>query len=189
MDDGVLVITRHKLDVDDYHRMAEAGIIGWKERVELIEGELIDMAPIGNDHAYTVDGLNRMLVLACEGKAVVSVQNPVRLDRFSEPQPDFGVFRLKTGRYRTARPTPADTLLLIEVSDSSVRFDRRVKLPLYARAGIAEFWIVDLGQRVLDAYRDPAADGYAAVTRYGPGDRIALSMAPEISLLLEGVFD
>lgn len=189
MDDEALVLMRHKLDVDDFYRMAETGIIGWKQRVELIDGELIDMAPIGIDHAYVVNGLTRTLVLACEGKAVVSVQNPVRLDRFNEPQPDFGVYRLRDDKYRTAHPTAADTLLLVEVSDSSVRFDRRVKLPLYARAGIAEFWIVDLGQRVLEAYREPAGDGYGSVTRYGPGDRIALSMAPEVSLSLEGVFD
>ena len=159
------------------------------ERIELIDGELIDTTPIGVDHAFIVNGLTRALVLACEGKAVVSVQNPVRLDRLNEPQPDFGVYRLREDHYRTGHPTASDTLLLIEVSDGSIRLDRKVKLPLYARSGVPEVWIVDLRQRVLDAYNDPAGDVYAAVTRYGPAGRITLAMAPETEIALADVFD
>ena len=189
MDDGTLVLARHKLDVDKYYRMAEVGILREEDRVELIDGEVMDMAPIGADHMDAVNGLVESLVLACAGRAIVSVQNPVLLDRFNVPQPDLAVFRYRADRYRTGgRPTPADVLLLAEVSDSSLRFDRTVKLPLYARAGVGECWIVDLRGRILQAHRHPAGGAYTSVETLGPGDRVMLSMAPEISLALDLVF-
>ena len=190
MDDATVVLARHRLNVDEYYRMADAGILGEDDRVELIDGELIDMAPIGQDHAATVNGLTHALVMACNGKAIVSVQNPVRLDRFNEPQPDFAVSRLRADNYRLhGHPGPADVLLLVEVADSSLRFDKKVKLPLYARAGIGEVWIVNLAQRVLEAYREPAGEAYDAMRRYGANDRIALGLAPEIVVPLAHVFD
>src|ERR1700677_2166033 len=137
MDDTDLVPTRHRLNVDDYHRMAEAGILGEDDRVELIDGELIDMAPIGQDHIATVNGLAHAVFLACGDQAIVSVQTPARRDGFSDPQPDVTLFRPRADNYRTGeRPGPADVLLLVEVADSSLRYDRTVKLPLYARARI-----------------------------------------------------
>ena len=189
MDDAGVVLTRHKLDVDDFYRMADAGILDPKARVELIDGELIDMAPIGNDHAATVSGLTLALVRACGDLAIVSPQNPVRLDRLNEPQPDFAILRPRADRYRTGHPGPADVLLLVEVADSSLRFDRTVKLPLYAKAGIPELWIVDLKRRVMDAYRRPLGDGYSERTTYRAGETLALSMAPEIRVTLDRVFD
>jgi Uma2 family endonuclease len=190
MDDGLVEPTRHKLDVDDFYRMADAGIFDEDDRVELIEGELIDMAPIGTDHAVTTNGLNRALVFACGDLGVVSVANPLRLDRFNEPQPDFVVFRPSARDYRAGEhPGPADVLLVVEVADSSLRFDRKVKLPLYARAGVPEVWLVDLGQRVLEAHRDPVREAYSTVQSYGERDCISLAQAPEITVLLERVFD
>ena len=189
MDDADLVLTRHRLNVDDYHRMAEAGILGEDDRVELIDGDLIDMAPIGQDHAATVNGLNHLLVMACGDRAIVSVQNPARLDRFSEPQPDVTLFRPRADNYRTgARPGPADVLLLVEVADSSLRYDRAVKLPLYARAGIGEVWIVDLRRRVVDVHRTPVGDGYATVETHLPDATVTLALAPEIRVDLRRVF-
>lgn len=189
MDDAAVVLTRHKLDVGDYHRMADAGILGEDDRVELIDGELIDMAPIGQGHAAVVNGLNRALVIACGDKAIVSPQNPVRLDRLNEPQPDFAVLRPRADFYAAGdRPGPADVLLLVEVADSSLRLDRTVKLPLYARAGIAEVWIVDLKRRVLDAHRGPAGDVYGETTTHQAGDTLALALAPEIRVTLDLAF-
>lgn len=189
MDDTDLVLTRHRLDVDAYYRMAEVGILGEDDRVELIDGELIDMAPIGQDHAATVNKLTRALVMAFGEQAIVSVQNPVRLNRFNEPQPDFAVFRPRADFYATGeRPGPSDTLLVIEVADSSLRYDRAVKLPLYARAGIAEVWIVDLRRRVVDVHRAPAGDGYATVETHGPDDTVTLALAPDIAVVLHRVF-
>ncbi len=189
MDDAHILPARHKLDVAVYHRMAEACLFGPEERIELIEGDLIDMAPIGQGHAAIVTGLTGALVMACAGRALVSPQNPIRLDRTSEPQPDFAVLRRRADMYATGeRPGPADVLLLIEVADSSLRFDRTVKLPLYARAGIAEYWIVDLGRRVVDVYRVPDGGAYREMTTHTTGDRIALTLAPEIVVTLDLVF-
>ena len=182
MDDAGVLPARHRVDVDAYHRMGEAGVFAPGERVELIEGDLIDMAPIGQGHAAVVNGLNEALVLACAGRAIVSPQNGLRLDQWSEPEPDFAILRRRADFYATGeRPGPADVLLLVEVADSSLRFDRRVKLPLYARMGIVEVWLIDLKARVLEACRAPSGEGYARMETHqagagggaggGPGDR------------------
>ena len=189
MDDAAVEPVRHKLDVDDYYRMADAGILGEDDRVELIDGDIIDMAPISQGQEAVVNGLNEALVMACMGRAIVSPQNSIRLGRWSAPQPDFAVLRRRADFYATGeRPGPADVLLLIEVADSSLRFDQTVKLPLYARAGIAELWIVDLKRRVLDAYRKPAEDGYRETITCQPGDQLALALAPEIIVRLDLMF-
>ena len=188
MGDVIAAPTRHKLSVDEYERMVEVGVFGPEDRIELVNGELIDMAPIGEGHAAVVTALTEALSLACVGRAHVSPQNPVLVDRFSEPQPDFAVLRRRADFYAKGRPKPGDVLLLVEVADSSLRFDRTVKLPLYAKAGIAEFWIVDLKRRVVDTYRQPGATGYGEVTTYQAGDQVALALMPEIVVKLDLVF-
>ncbi len=189
MNDGALAPARHKLDMDDFYRMAEADIFGEHDRIELIDGDLIDMAPIGQGHEAAVNGLNEALVLACAGRAIVSPQNSLRLNRLNVPQPDFAVLRRRADFYATgARPTPDDVLLLIEVADSSLTFDRTVKLPLYARAGIADYWIVDLTRRVLDVHRKPAGDSYGQMSTHVAGERIALALAPDIVVTLDHFF-
>lgn len=189
MDDVSVMPTRHRLEVRDYHRMVDAGILGKYDHVELIDGEIIDMAPIGQDHAGAVNGLAEALFDVCKGRGIVSVQNSIQLDRWSAPQPDFAVFRFRADRYRTgSRPGPADCLLLVEVSGSSLRYDKTVKMPLYAVAGIQEFWIVDLAERVVTVHRKPDGPGYAERTPYGPGDRITLAMDPEITVSLDLLF-
>ena len=189
MDDAAPAPARHRLTVRDYHRMADAGIFGEDDRIELIDGDLIDMAPIGSEHAAVVNRLTEAFVLACAGRAIVSVQNPVRLDQSSEPQPDLAILRRQADFYATGgHPGPADILLLVEVADSSLRFDRTVKLPLYARAGIAELWIVDLQRRVVDVHRRPADDEYGEITTHQPREQVALVLAPEIMVKLELTF-
>ena len=189
MDDAAIAPARHRLTVHDYHRMADAGIFGEDDRIELIDGDLIDMAPIGSEHAAVVNRLAEAFFIACAGRAIVSVQNPVRIDESSEPQPDVAILRRRADFYATGgHPGPADILLLVEAADSSLRFDRTVKLPLYARAGIAELWIVDLKRRVVDAYRGPASDGYCEKAKHRAGEELALSLAPEIVVRLDLVF-
>jgi len=189
MDDVAVLPARHRLDVDDYHRMGEAGIFGANKRIELIDGEIIDMAPIGQGHASIVSGLVEAFVLACAGRAIVWPQNPIRLDRWNEPQPDVAVLRHRPDRYRTGeRPGPADVLLVVEVADSSLKYDQRIKLPLYAGAGVAEVWIIDVKQSTLDAYRNPARHGYAETTTHQSGDTLALALAPDIVVQLDLVF-
>ena len=189
MDDVAMMPGRHKLDAHDYERMGMIGILGQQDRVELIRGEILDMSPIGQDHEGMVNALTQALVLACQVKAIVSVQNSIRLDRWSVPQPDFAVFKHRADFYlEGTRPTPADTLLLVEVAHSSLRYDRDVKLPLYAGAGIAEYWIVDMHQRVVDAYWQPECDGYARDAKRRGGDQVALSAVPEIVVTIPVVF-
>jgi Uma2 family endonuclease len=181
--------SRHKLNADDFHRMAEAGIFGEDDRIELIDGELIDMAPIGQGHAAIVSGLNEALVIACAGRAIVWPQNPIRLNPFNEPQPDLAVLRRRPDFYASGeRPGPADVLLLIEVADSSVKFDQTVKRPLYARTKIGEYWIVNLKRRILDAYTSPHGDAYRETKTYRPGDSVTLALAPEIVVKLDLIF-
>jgi Uma2 family endonuclease len=135
-------VKRRRFTVHDYHRMGEAGILHEDDRVELIEGELVEMTAIGTRHFSCVNRLNRLLVMHVGDDAIVSVQNPVRLNEYNEPQPDLTVIRPRD--YLESLPKPEDVLLLIEVSDTTLAYDRGVKLPLYARAGIREVWIVDL---------------------------------------------
>ena len=169
--------------------MADTGILGERDRVELIDGELIDMAPIGQDHAATVGWLNRALVLAFADRAIIWPQNPIRIDQLNEPQPDFAVLRPRADFYRAGEPPgPADVLLLIEVADSSLRYDRVVKLPMYARAGIAEIWLIDLQRRVLETHRHPGAAGYAEMTSHAAGSSVTPSLAPDVSIPLGPIF-
>jgi Uma2 family endonuclease len=175
-------ITRRKLDVAEYHRMGEAGILHEDDRVELIEGELVQMAPIGSLHAGTVNALAHLLITAVGQRAVVAVQNPVRLDRHAEPQPDFAVLRPRDDLYRSRTPEPADVLLLVEVADSSLRYDRTVKLPLYAGHGVPEVWIVDLEQREIEVWRDPADGRYGTSWRAGPDASLEPALLPGVVL-------
>jgi Uma2 family endonuclease len=175
-------ITRRKLDVAEYHRMGEAGILHEDDRVELIEGELVALAPIGSPHASTVNTLTELLVAAVGQRGIVAVQNPVRLDRHTEPQPDFAVLRRHDHRYRAMNPGPEDVLLLVEVADSSLRYDRKVKLPLYAEHGVPEVWIVDLEQREIEVWRDPADGRYGTSWRAGPDASLEPALLPGVVL-------
>ena len=180
-------IVRWKLDVHEYHRMGEAGILTDDDRVELIEGELVQMSPIVSGHSGTVNALTRLLVLAAGNRAMVSVQNPVRLDVHNEPQPDFALLRPRADDYRSELPAPADVLLLIEVADSSLRFDRLVKLPLYARHRIPEVWIVDLPAGAVEVCRGPTPEGYARVVREGRGASVEPEALPGLRLRVDAI--
>jgi Uma2 family endonuclease len=176
---GPSSFTLHRLSVDDYHKMGEAGIFGHDDRVELIEGRLIDMAPIGSDHAGKVIQLNAMLNRIFSRLALVSPQNPIRLSEHSEPQPDFAILRLRDDFYRTSHPQPQDVLLVIEVSDTSVRYDREMKIPLYARYGIPEVWLLDLPNTQLEIYRQPKTEGYGEVLHPTNAEDVAPALLPD----------
>ena len=180
-------VARRKIDVFEYHLMGEAGILGEDDRVELIEGELVAMAPIGSDHSGTVNALTELLILAVGRRGVVSPQNPVRLDNYSEPQPDFTVLKPRADRYRRAHPVPGDVLLVIEVAKSSFAYDRDVKLPLYARHGIPEVWIVDIEADAIHVARGPGAEGYAEMRRAVRGDILEPSALPGVRIAVSDV--
>lgn len=162
--DGDLENRRHRFSVEDYHRMGEAGILPADSRVELIRGQIIDLPPIGTPHLAMVNRLNSLLAVALRGRDTVSPQNPVRLPDGSEPQPDVSILKWRADYYRRRRPAAEDVLLLIEVSDSSLDYDRTVKLPLYAESGIPESWIANLDEWVIEVYREPR-DGHYSVSR------------------------
>lgn len=152
---------RHAYSVDDYYRMTEAGILRPGDRVELIEGEIIDRVPIGSRHAAAVKRIAHILRQTVGERAYLSVQDPVRLGRYSEPQPDIALLLPRTDFYAAAHPGPADVLLIVEVADSTLRFDRDIKLPLYARHDIPEVWLVDIENAQFTIHTGPQADGYA----------------------------
>ncbi len=158
---------KHRITADEYHRMAEVGLLAPDARVELIAGEIIDMAPIGTDHCSVVDYLTEVLAPAVRGRAILRVQGAIRLDSMSEPQPDIALLVPRADRYRGSHPSPAEVLLVIEVSDSTLRYDRDVKVALYALRGIREVWLVDLQHGELHCYRSPQGDHYVdhSVTR------------------------
>jgi Uma2 family endonuclease len=168
---------------DEYYAMAEAGILKPEDRVELIEGEIYRMAPIGNPHASCVNRLVRAFsTLIGESRTILSPQNPVHLNDISEPQPDVTLLRPREDFYSEGHPQPTDVLLLIEVANSSVGFDRQTKVPLYALNGITEVWLVDITKQRLEVYRDPARDGYRTVQRLHRGDRIAPQAFPDFEI-------
>ena len=180
---------RHWLTVDDYYRMAEVGILDDEVRVELIDGEIIDMAPPGSPHAATVTCLTEVFMRAVEGRATVRAQNPVRLGKYSEPQPDLALLRRRDDFYRERHPQPDDVLLIVEIAASSLRFDRRKKVPLYARHGIPEMWLVDLGGRRLVRYRAPQRGSYMQVDEPDLGAVLELPSLAGIAVDLQRLFD
>jgi Uma2 family endonuclease len=175
-------VTRRALTVAEYHRMGDVGILTEDDRVELIEGELIAPFPISSLHAGTVNALSRMLVLAIVDRAIVAVQNPVQLDDLSEPQPDFSVLRPRDDFYRRATPRPADVLLIIEVADSSLNYDRNVKRSLYARHGIPEFWIVNLAAGKIEVCRSPEGEQYVSVSLAGREALLEPQLLPGVTI-------
>jgi hypothetical protein len=177
---------RRRFDVDDYHAMVRAGILAEGDRVELIEGELVEMHAIGSRHFACVMRLNRLLVLALAEQTAVSVQSSLRLDRFSEPEPDLVVLRPRGDDYATALPGASEALLVIEVADTSLVYDRTVKLPLYAKAGVPEVWIVDLTTAAVEIHRQPSAAGYHHHQRITEG-RLAPAAFPDMKLELTEV--
>ena len=162
--------TRRRIDVASYYRMAEAGILAADDHVELIDGEIIDMSPIGSAHAGCINRLIRALAPATSvGTAVLSVQSPLRLGRHDEPQPDVMLLRPRADDYGTAHPGPEDVLLVIEVAASSLHFDRTTKLPLYARHAVPEVWIVDLVAAAIEVHREPREGAYGRCGRHERG--------------------
>jgi Uma2 family endonuclease len=181
-------LRRHRLTVDEYHRMAEVGILGPETRIELIDGQIIDMPPPGSLHAGTVAHTARLFERAAGDAAVVWTQNPLMLDEHSEPQPDIALLRPRADYYRSRHPQPGDVLLAVEVADSSLRYDRRIKMPLYARRGIVESWIVDVQAQRITQYREPRDDGYAYARVLKRLDAVEVVALRDLRLDLRPIF-
>ena len=173
---------KRKFTVAEYYRMAEVGILHHTERVELLDGEIIVMAPIGIPHATGVRRMERVLHQALGEAAAISVQNPVRLDDHAELEPDIALLRFREDDYATAHPGPADTLVVVEVSDSSLAFDLGDKARRYAAAGIPEMWVMNLPGDCIDRLDQPGPAGYARHTVFRRGDKISPAALPDLEL-------
>lgn len=176
----------HRWSVEDYHQMARSGVLDETDRIELIEGELIDMAPIGSRHAFWVDRLNRTFQRAAGKAFLVRVQNPVVLGERSEPQPDIAVVKDKS--YELSHPVAEDVLLIVEVSDSTLEYDRDVKLSLYARHGIPEVWLVDVNARELTVYREPSEGQYRLIRKPTATEAVSPAAMPGVAITLAEVW-
>lgn len=175
-------LARHRFSVDAYHRMGETGILSPTDRTELINGEIIQMPPVGSPHIGAVIALNRLLSQAVPPSIIVSVQSPIRLGDQSEPEPDLALLRSRPDGYRTPPPpSAADVLLIIEVSGSSLSYDRQDKLPLYARHGVQEVWIVDLAAGVVEVYRRPDMGDVRRCSDARPGRDAGAAAGPSYS--------
>jgi Uma2 family endonuclease len=180
---------RRKFTRAEYHRMGEVGILKPTDRVELIRGEIIEMSPIGRRHAAFVDNLTQLLVTRLAGRAIVSVQNPVVLADDSEPQPDLKILRRRTVPYKVQEADAADTLLLIEVAETSLAYDRSIKLRLYAETGIPEYWIVNCVAESIEIHRGRHADGYGDVRRVAGADAtVSPGAFPDVTMTLAEIF-
>jgi|LakMenEpi03Aug12_release.lakeMendotaPanAssembly.Ray.scaffolds.fasta_scaffold147847_3 Uma2 family endonuclease len=191
-DDIVAERPLHRLTLDEYHWLIERGFFQPEDRVELIEGVLVDMSPLGPQHADTVDALMEELVTKVKRRARVRMQQAVTLpEQTTQPQPDF-VIAMRTQTYRSKHPHPADVLVIGEVSDSTLTYDRGKKLRLYAAAGIREYWIVNLIDTVLEVYRDPIGSGsnagYRTKLTYPASAKIAPVALPNCRIDLNIVF-
>jgi len=170
----------HKFSVADYHALGEQGILPHDARTELINGEILDMSPIGARHSDLVDHLNELLVTSEQGDFKVRIQNPVTLGDASEPQPDVALVRRKS--YQDAHPGPDDLFLIIEVAETTAAYDRHVKSPLYATHGIPEYWLIDLTAGRLEIYREPTGSGYRSTIRPEPTETISPIGLPGLTI-------
>jgi Uma2 family endonuclease len=180
-------VRRHAFTAIEYRAMADAGVLGEDDRVELVGGEVVDMAPIGSRHLACVVALTHLLVEVSGGRWFVSAQNPVRLSELDEPQPDLSLLGRRPRPDAPAPPGPGDVLAVVEVSDTTLAYDRNVKLPLYARAGIAEAWIVDLAGLRVEVHSEPGPGGYRASRSFGPGGAIVSAALGGVSLSVDEV--
>lgn len=179
---------RRRFTADEFHLMSERGILRPDERLELLDGEILEMAAIGSRHMGGVNTIMEWFVVRLVGRAVVSIQNPVRLSSGSELEPDLTLLRFRADRYAAALPVPDDVLLLVEVADTSYRYDRMAKLPHYAESGIPEVWIVDLQRKLLLASRLPRAGHYEQMLTVRPGEALSPTAFPELAFPVAELF-
>jgi Uma2 family endonuclease len=180
-------IIRKRFTVDEYHRMGESGILGPEERVELIDGEIIQMSPIGQRHSARVARANALLIRALGDRAVLGPQNPVQLSDWTEPQPDIVLFKPRPDFYEHKKPRPDDVLLVMEVSDTTLRYDLKIKLPHFAAALIPEVWIQDVNADIVHVFRVPHGKAYKTSMQLRRGDSISPLAFPDIRFSMDDI--
>ena len=178
-------VAKKLFTADEFVRMGEAGIFDPEARLELIEGEIIEMSALGNPHMGCVNRANALFSARLAGKVMVSPQNAVLLSRYTRPQPDIVLARPREDFYSTKTIAPEDTFLVIEVSDSTIRYDRNRKMPLYAKSGVPELWIENLQEGLILVYRDPGPETFATSLTFKRGESISIAAFPEIVFKVE----
>jgi Uma2 family endonuclease len=181
-------LAHRRFTVDEYHRMAEVGILGPDDRVELLDGDIVEMSPIGPRHAATVTRLQHLFHRLVADRAIIRTQHPARSDEYSEPEPDIALVVPRADFYAEAHPTPRDVLLIVEVADTSARYDRLRKIPNYARAGIPEVWLVDLSEDRVEQYREPRGDAYVDRQVLGAGGTLTPLRLPDVAIRVDEIF-
>jgi Uma2 family endonuclease len=180
-------LAKHWISVDEYERMGRAGIFGDDAHLELLEGAIYEMSPLGSPHAACVDFLINLLTEFARRRFIVRGQNPIRLNDFSEPQPDVALLRWRDDFYRHAHPTPADVLLVIEVADSTVETDRSYKMPLYAKAGIAEAWLINLPSEQVELFAAPANGAYQTSSIFKRGEEVQSQTINDLNISVSDI--
>ncbi|MDX2168439.1 MAG: Uma2 family endonuclease [Deltaproteobacteria bacterium] len=180
-------VQRRRFTVDEYHRMGEAGVFGPEDRVELLDGEVIEMSPIGSEHAGCVNALSSIFSERLRRRTIVAVQNPFLLSNYSEPEPDLCLLRPRADFYRRSHPQPGDVLLVVEVASSSLGYDRGRKRPAYASAGVPELWIVDLAGEAVLVHRRPSGRTYRLSARYRRGANVAPQAFPDCRIAVADI--
>lgn len=174
-----VAVSKRRFTADEYQRMGQLGILSEGDRVELIDGEIVAMTPIGPRHCASVDRANRAFVTTAGLTAIVRIQGSVRLSFYTEPEPDVVLLRPRADFYWSAHPGPSDILLIVEIADSSIDYDREVKMPLYAQSGVPEYWIADLNEGELLCYASLRDGAYQSLRRHGYGETVAPELLPE----------
>ena len=187
VDAAEVELARRRFTAAEFLRLVEIGVLAEGDRVELIQGDLIEMSPIYITHIATLNRLVWLLSNALGKQVILSVQNPVQLSEDNLPQPDVAIFRFQEEFYSEQHAKPEDILLIIEVADTSLRYDQRVKSKLYGTAGIADYWIVNLPERQIEVYREPRPNGYRTVTTYAPGETLSPLAFPDVVLQVEQI--
>ncbi len=184
----IAVATRKQFTVEEYYQLGELGMLG-DGRTELIDGDIVYMAPIGSRHAGCVNRLLKIFARNLRERAAIAIQNPVRLNGRLEPQPDLSILKLRDDDYIKSHPQTQDIYLLIEVSVTTIDDDRNVKSVLYGKAGIIELWIVDIEAQLIEVYRNPGANGYESIQQFRPGERISPLSFPDIVISVDAIFE
>ncbi len=181
-------VIKKRFTVDEYHRMGETGIFGPEDRLELIDGEILEMSPIGQRHASRVARATALFVRTFGDRAVVNPQNPLQLSDWTEPQPDIVILKPRTDFYEHLRPTPGDVLLVMEVSDTTLRFDLKIKLTYFAAAAIPEVWIQDVNEDLLHVFREPERGNYSVSMQLTRGSAVSPVTFPEMRFSMDDLF-
>lgn len=180
-------LLRHKFTVEHYHKMIESGILNKYDRVELIRGEIVEMAAIGAKHAACVNRLVNLLIQILGKRMILAPQNPVVLSDNSEPQPDIALLQPREDFYSLAHPQPKDIFLVIEVADSTVKYDREVKVSLYAEEGVMEVWLIDINEEWVEVFREPVKDGYKSVRKLSRGESLSIQAFADVSISVDEI--